>query len=112
MIVGVQQIEPGLDILTRLAKRAYFSRKKPNRFSVAGRASFIVIVGPLFNFPRGMLVLGILIDPFQNLSIAFASFYLSKQSFRVQAKEFKQVLIQRTTVVILSVFVGNGRASF
>ena len=72
----------------------------------------IVIGGPGGDFERGALILGIRLDPFKDFPVAFSGGQFLFQCFRIDAREFKKMLIKWAGVMILAVFAIDLGAAF
>lgn len=54
----------------------------------------------------------VLLDPFEDLAITFASGQLFLQRFGINAQESQQALVERAIVMVFTAFAANFRATF
>jgi len=111
VVVQVQHVLPGLDVLARLREILHQVREELHRLRVAVWAAAVHPIAPLLDFPRGALVFRVGFDPGEDFAVAFALLQLGQQLFSINAREVEEPLVQRGVVVILAVLVGERRAA-
>src|SRR4029079_16514460 len=85
--------------------------EKVARFNIARYALFLKC-GPLRDFPWCVPLGLVRFDPCENFAVAFAGGELLFQGVRVDSEEFERTLVERTGVMVIAVFSGDGGASF
>src|ERR1041385_8179638 len=83
--------------------------KERKCFGVAVRPAFFHESRPGFDFPWSARGLGMGLDPFKYLPVAFAGCQLLQQGIGIKAKKLHQALVGCAIVVILAVFLRESR---
>lgn len=111
-IIEVDQIHPRLNILARFGKRADPPEEDNQGLLVAIRRAADHVLTPLPDFPWRWLMLGIALQPFQNLTVAFSCAQLLKHYLGVKAKKVDYVLIEWRVILKLAVLADDRGATF
>jgi hypothetical protein len=112
IVVQVEQVGPASDIFASFGEFADSLGKILERFGVAVRTSLIVVTRPLLNFPRVGLVLAVRRHPVEHFAVASALRDFRFKGFRIDAREFDEVLVHRAVVMVFAIFADDGRAAF
>ena len=100
VVIEVEQVEPTVDVLARLADLCQQTRKVFARLHVR-RAALLNERAPLCNLPGLWLRPRIGGDPLKDLAVALAQRQLLLQVVSLDAGEFEYSLIERTSEVVL-----------
>jgi hypothetical protein len=107
VVVEVEQVEPGCNVLAILIKVADALGEELQRFNIAVRAALAEIGAPLLNFPGGTPVRRVLLNPGEYFTVAFAGGKLSFQCFRSYPCKTEPVIIR--LVVVFEFTRGPGK---
>jgi hypothetical protein len=100
VVVEIESIEPGLDVLSGLAVLADVFGKAGKSLGITVGAALVEVGGPGFNFPGSARCLGVLQDPGENFSIALAGRELLQQGLRIKIEETDKMLVGWRVVVV------------
>ncbi len=110
-VVEIEYIEPGGDIFAVGFGGCLVTIKS---FPLIDRCGGTAVhkIGPDLDFMPGATVFLIFPDPCEEFAIAESPGDLAFEDGGIDAGEFKEVLIERAVVVVLTIFLGNGGAAF
>ena len=99
MVIHVEQVEPGRDVLALGRDLALHTVEELPRSGVGRRALFLT-GRPGVDFRLGALVLGVLLNPFQHFAVALAGGKLPLERVGVDADETEEALVERAGVMV------------
>ena len=111
VIVKVQQVEPGRDVLAVLGNFRMEFVEEGARFGVS-RSTLFLHCRPGQNKSLVWFGFGGGIDPLEDFPIAFAGGDLLFERFGFDAGKLEQALVHGAGVIVFAILSGDGRATF
>ena len=112
MIIEIDEVKPGLNILTVFRELSNVFGKELERFDIAAWTPAIHETAPLIDLPGGAFLLRIGVDPCEDFAIAFAGRELFTQGGEIEAEELLEMLIDWRVVGKLAIRPGDRRPAF
>src|SRR5438034_2736971 len=112
VVIEFNSVEPCLDVFASLAVLPDIFGKPDESLTIAVGTSPFHVSGPGFDLPRRSRDLGMSLDPFEDLLVAFSFSQFLQESFGIEAEKPDQVLVRAGIVFVFAIFLGECRPAF